>query len=573
MTVMGQTQRTSKSPESVLGIHAFTHDSAAAIALDGSLNAYAEQERFSRIKGDGAFPEEAIRFCMKCAGVTPSEIGRVIVPFRPRRGAWSRLRYRLRYPSGLITVGGDLVRKGMRLSLIGRSLRAMDIMVKPEYVDHYYCHALTVFLSSGFEEAVVLVMDGVAEAWTGAVYHAHRHEQHGLSLDCLHKFVFPHSLGLVYAAVTEHLGLQHNRDEGSVMALAAFGDQRYQTDFEELCTCSGRKFRVRQEYFDFGGLWTTHSFARRFFPRKEAGTDYHAADFALAWAVQNAVERICCALAREYLHRTGCPRLCFTGGLALNPVLNGVLLHETGCDQFYVMPAGGDAGTVVGACLLPFPKSQWRLEHAFWGPDFPPARIESLVTTAPGHIIGRGQDSIRMAAELLAQGKIGGRFTGKSEMGPRALGHRSILADPRSVDLRQKLNDTIKHRAPFRPFAPVLIKDRVPELAHRIVDSPFMLLTFQIPETICQRIPAVIHVDGSARIQTVTEHDQTGLFPLLLEFETLTGLPILLNTSLNDQNEPLVNSPEDALALFKKGGLDFMLFEDILVHRHSSINS
>jgi len=561
---MNDTRQMDRTNEGVvLGLHAFTHDSAACLVINGSLIAFAEEERFSRKKNDAGFPRQAIDYCLQEAGLGPEAISRVVIPFRPRKGSLLRLGYRLRHPRHSIQVVRDLIGKGLKLSHMSSPLAEMGIRSEISYEDHYHCHALSVFLSSPYEEATVVVIDGVAEAWTGACYHARRFPR--TSLTCLTKIRFPQSLGLLYAAITEHLGLRHNRDEGSVMAMAAYGDERFGPDFDEICRSDAQNIMLQQRYFDFGGLWTTSAFEKRFFPRKNGAVSFDERDFALARALQKKIEAVSLGLTRWALKQTGCDKLCFSGGLALNPVLNSCLKHQSGCRDFFVIPAGGDAGTALGAALFPFETSSWHLEHAFWGPAFSKRRIEAALHHHSHRVIASGPESIKKAAEMLDRGKIVGRFAGRSEMGPRALGHRSIFADPRSLETRRRINDEIKGRASFRPFAPVLIRDRTPGLSECFADSPFMLLTFPVPEDLGRVIPGVVHVDGSTRVQTVTRDDQSGLYPLLIEFEKLSGWPILLNTSLNTHDEPLANSPEDAVRIFRQTGMDYLLIEDVLI--------
>jgi carbamoyltransferase len=549
----------------VLGIHAFTHDAAATLCRDGRLIAFAEEERFSRIKGDPAFPLQAIAFCLKEAGVRPDQVDRAAVPFRPAVGAFRRLAYFARRPHKVFFKTADLFRKGRGFRSVPRRLKDLGISCMVTAQDHYACHARAVFSASPFEEAAVLVVDGVAEGWSGALYHALRHPLPAFR--CLGKFPFPHSLGLLYAAVTEHLGFHHNREEGKIMAMASLGDDRFTETMRRLVHPRLHGFRVDQSIFDWAGLWTRESFQRRFAPPRTPGTAFLPEHFALARAVQSVTEETCLGLALDLLEATGARDLCFTGGLALNPALNRVLAERSGCRGFYAFPAGGDAGTAMGAALVIESNPDWRLEHAFWGSHADPALLRAEL-----HRLGlkprrEGQAAVERAAELLSHGAVGGWFAGRAEMGPRALGHRSILADPRRPEIKDRINDRIKKRESFQPFAPAVAMPEGRDLFEDLASSPFMLRTFKATSRAMERIPAVIHADGRARIQTVDAGDASGLRPVLEAFHSRTGVPVLLNTSLNLKGEPLAGTPADAVRIFIRGGLDFLYLDGLLLEK------
>lgn len=546
-----------------LGFHSYTHDSAAAVADGGRLLAFTEEERLSRRKGDPSFPAKAIAACLKESGIAPAEIERVIVPFRPRAGAWRRLAYLARRPGSFLPRAADLVRKGRGILGLRERLREVGIGAPVEWRDHYVCHAAAVFCASPFERAAVLVVDGVAEGWTGALFEGIRFP--GPRLREVGRLDFPHSLGLVYAAVTEHLGFRHNREEGKVMSMAALGEDRFDEAFGRICRAVELRLAVNQRFFDFAGRWTTPVFEREFCPPRRPGEPFLREHFALARALQRATEAACLKLARGFMAATGCADLCFTGGLALNPTLNGVVAGQSGCRSFFALPAGGDAGTALGAALLPAADPMWRLEHAFWGRGWSSEQIGEALESRGLRAVADGEGAVRKAAHLLAGGAIGARFAGRSEMGPRALGHRSILADPRTQGMKDRLNGDIKRREPFQPFAPVALPEACVEFFPGGQDSPFMLRTVPVPEGVRGRIPAVVHSDGTARVQSVADGDVSGLSGLLRAFQKETGLAVLLNTSLNRKGEPIADSPEDALSLFAGSDLDFLLMEDLLV--------
>lgn len=549
----------------VLGIHAFTHDSCAALVVDGRLHAFAQEERSSRIKGDGAFPAGAIASCLAQSGVAPGEVEEVRIPFRPGVGALRRLAYLARRPGTAAVRGFDLARKGIRVMRAESALAEIGIRAPVRRVDHYLAHALAGFCASPFEEAAVLVVDGVAEAWSGALFHGTR-----LPVPRIREVArlpFPHSLGLAYAAVTEHLGFRHNREEGKVMSMAALGDGRFDAQFSAAFRTGPFSLEVERGLFDFGGRWTTPLFHRTFGPPRGPSSPFLPEHFALARALQRAVEEVCLRLSADLLAASGCGNLCFTGGLALNPALNGSLAERSGCREFYAIPAGGDPGAALGAALLGAVDTSWRLEHAFWGRGCTVREVRGAVENSDAAACLEGGGCMERVAELLSEGAVGAVFRGRAEMGPRALGHRSILADPRSTECRRRLNGSIKRREPFQPFAPAVLGEACDRFFPGGRNSPFMLRTVRVAPGVAEAFPAVVHADGTARVQSVEEGDASGLSEILRAFERRTGAPVLLNTSLNRRGEPLADSPRDAVEIFRDGGLDFIWLEDLLLLR------
>ena len=546
-----------------LGLHAFTHDSAAALAVDGRLVAFHQEERLSRIKGDGAFPTRAIEFCLGEGGIDPAAVDLVVLPFRPGVGAVRRLAYQLRRPRRGLGATASLLAKGRANLGLSKELRALGIDAPIRRTDHHQSHAWAVFMASGFESAAILVIDGVAEAWSGGNFVAHRRP--APAIDCRNQIPFPASLGLIYAAVTEHLGFRHNREEGKVMAMAASGTDEMVTEMGAACRLDGDRLVINHDLFDFGGAWTTDRFADIFCPRRSPSEPIQPRHFALARAVQNTVESVATRMARRLLDESGERHLCLAGGLALNPALNSAIAGGCGADDVYALPVGGDAGTAIGAALALDADPDWRLQHAFWGSTPSPEAIDHALAGAGLKPSMVGEGVVARTAELLAEGSIGGWFRGSSEMGPRALGHRSIFADPRSPASRTRLNQDIKRREAFQPFGPSILLEACDEIFPGLGPSPFMLRTWPVADTWRERIPAVIHTDGTSRPQTVTAGDGSELHDLLRAFADRTGLPVLLNTSLNRRGEPLAEHPEDAIAVFLETGLDFLVLEDRLI--------
>ena len=548
-----------------LGLHAFTHDSAAALVVDGRLQAFAQEERWSRVKGDGSFPAQAIAFCLRDAGIDAGAVDRVVLPFRPWIGAATRLAYQLRRPRHGLSAAFDLLMKGRGNLGLAQRLRDLGIQAPIRRSDHHEAHARAVFLASPFDSAAVLVVDGVAEAWSGASFVARRWPSP--VFECRSRIPFPASLGLVYAAVTEHLGFRHNREEGKVMAMAASGADNLVAEFGRACRLESGRLMVDDTLFDFGGGWTTDRFADLFGPRRQPSEELRPRHFALANAVQTIAETITVEMARRLVEESGEKNLCLGGGLSLNPALNSAVVEGSGATNVYLLPVGGDAGTAIGGAFAFEADPDWRLVDAYWGSCPTSEEIDHALVAVGLEPSMVGAGVVPRTAELLAGGAIGGGFRGRSELGPRALGHRSILADPGRQDSRTRLNNLIKRRETFQPFAPCVLLDACETLFPGLGPSPFMLRTWPLAERFRARIPAVIHDDGTARVQTIFDGDGSGLAELLQAFEGHTGLQVLLNTSLNRRGEPLVECSEDAVAVFQETGLDFLVLEDRLVER------
>jgi carbamoyltransferase len=549
----------------ILGLHAFTHDSAAALVVDGRLVAFAQEERFSRRKNDGRFPRLAIDSCLAEANVTPSEVDRVALGFRPWVGALNRLAYQLRRPASGARAAWNLLAKGRNNLGLARLLRDVGIQAPITRMDHHACHAWASLAACDAEDAAVLVVDGVAEAWSGASFAARRRPP---GMECLQRIRFPASLGLVYAAVTEHLGFRHNCEEGKVMAMAALGTEDLVGDFASVCGIRGRTIRVDQRCFDFGGRWTTHEFNARFGPPRSPGAPLEVHHFALARALQTAVENAVASMARSLVQQTGARALCLSGGLALNPAVNSAVGRALeGHAQLELFPAGGDAGTAFGAAVAAEFDGRWRCDHAFWGGGVSEAAVDDALRSAGLDAGSPDPEVASRAAELLAEGALVGWCRGRSEMGPRALGHRSILADPRQEAVRDRLNRQVKRREDFQPYGATALWPLASRLLPGAGPSPSMLRTWPVTAATRERIPAVVHADGTTRLQTVTEGDPSGLGDLLRSFAAMTDTPLVLNTSLNRRGEPLAETPHDAVAIFKEAGLDFLVLENRLVRR------
>jgi carbamoyltransferase len=553
----------------ILGINCYAHDTSAALLTAGRPVAVGEQERFNREKHTAAFPDEAIAFCLAEGGIAIGDID--VVAFGHdaasgfARGAADALG---RFPRGAKRLTAqslaDLGRRRRRRALLDRwgfAGRVVD-------VDHHRAHAAAAFFASPFEDAAVLTLDRGGDFLSTTGGHGRGGRVHPLLA-----IRQPHSLGEVYTAVTYWLGFAPNSGEGTVMGLAPYGGDACVEPFRDLVRLhQGGEFRVNLDWFRYqleGGPLSRRFLERYGAPREPGGglSDHHR---DIAFALQAVTEEAAVHLARALHVRTGSRNLALGGGLALNSAMNARLLADTPFEQVFVQPAAGDGGNALGAALhvwhelLGRPR-EWRMEHAYLGSGFGRGEVERALAGRGLRACTAG-DPADAAAELLACSKIVGWFQGRAEVGPRALGARSILADPRRADVRDVLNARIKRREPFRPFAPSVLHERGADWFAGYRSNPYMLLVQPVRADRRDAIPAVTHVDGTARLQSVDGASPP--FRRLLErFDARTGVPVVLNTSFNLRGEPIVRRPEEAVADFLATDMDVLVLGDVVVEK------
>ena len=584
----------------ILGLSAFYHDSAAALVEDGRIVAAAQEERFTRRKHDAGYPRHAIEFCLEQAGVKLDAVDRVAFYDKPFLKFERLLETYVAFaPKGFRSFSMALPlwvkEKLFQKSLLRRSLQALaaevDWEAKLLFAEHHQSHAASAFYPSPFQEALVLTLDGVGEWATTSVGIGRGNE-----LEMVRELHFPHSLGLLYSAFTFHTGFRVNSGEYKMMGLAPYGEPTEVTtildhliDLKEDGT-----FRLNLDYFDYGaGLKMTNRKFDTLFGGRPRGPDEPITQrhMDLAASVQAVVEEVVLRLTRSLRKEFGLPSLCLAGGVALNCVANGKILQDGQFDDIWVQPAAGDAGGALGAALLAShrlfgaprnqgaagPNGRDAMRGAYLGPEFHPEQVRQALDRANASYQELAEDElIDAAAEALAAGKAVGWFQGRMEFGPRALGNRSILADARSPAMQKTLNLKIKHRESFRPFAPSVLRTDAADWFDLERDSPYMLLVADIKAQRLQPpdaadaaltgfdrlgslrsdIPAVTHVDGSARVQTVHEETNPHYHALLRAFKAKTGCPVLVNTSFNVRGEPIVCTPEDAFRCFMGTDLD-----------------
>ena len=591
----------------ILGISAFYHDSAAALLEDGRIVAAAQEERFTRKKHDARFPLHAIRYCLAEGGIAVGDLDRVVfydkpfvkferlletyLSFAPRGYKTFRMAIPLWLREKLFLK--DLLLKELR-KISGNGKWNEELL----FSEHHLSHAASAFFPSPFDEAIVLTMDGVGEwATTSAAIGK------GNSLEVQKEIHFPHSLGFLYSAFTYYTGFKVNSGEYKLMGLAPYGEPKYKDKILEhlIDVKADGSFRLNMSYFDFctGLTMTSQRFHDLFGgpPRKpdQLLTPYH---MDLAASIQAVTEEIVLRLTRSLCEETGIRNLCLAGGVALNCVANGKVLRDACCDRIWIQPAAGDAGGALGAALAGYHLQLGRartangdaMKGSFLGPAFTQREIEDRLTRCGARFEVLADSAlIATGAEDLARSKALGWFQGRMEFGPRALGNRSILGDPRSPGMQKTLNLKIKYRESFRPFAPSVLRERVSDWFELDCDSPYMLLVadvvrsrrremtreekqlFGIDKLNVPRseIPAVTHVDYSARVQTVHEDTNPRYYALLSAFERKTGCPVLVNTSFNVRGEPIVCTPEDAFRCFMGSELDALAAGNCYLRKES----
>jgi carbamoyltransferase len=574
----------------ILGLSAFYHDSAAALVEDGRIVAAAQEERFTRKKHDAAFPKNAVDFCLKSAGVDVGGIDYVAFYDKPFL-KFERLleTYVALAPRGFrsfqmampVWLREKLFQKSLLKKEIGAHLADFDAEKNLLFAEHHQSHAASAFFASPFDDAVVLTMDGVGEWATTSVGHGH-----GNRLEMTKEIHFPHSIGLLYSAFTYYTGFKVNAGEYKVMGLAPYGEPKYaQTILDNLIDLKeDGSFRLDLSYFDYcTGLRMTNSKFDALFggPPRKAEDRLTQREMDLAASVQKVTEEIVLRLTRSLQAETGSPNLCLAGGVALNCVANGKVLRDGRFKNIWVQPAAGDAGGALGAALNAYYQFQDKprrtnggsdaMAGSYLGPAYEQADIEARLKKAGARFTVLSDDAlIAQTAKALADGLAVGWFQGRMEFGPRALGGRSILGDARSPAMQSVLNLKVKYRESFRPFAPAVLREDVADWFELNGDSPYMLMVadvvasrrkamtaeqeklFGIEKLNVPRseIPAVTHVDYSARIQTVHRETNPRFHALISAFRDRTGCPVIVNTSFNVRGEPIVCLPEDAFRCF-----------------------
>ena len=577
----------------ILGINAYHGNASAAIVCDGQLIAAVEEERFNRVKYAAGFPALAIRYCLQSAGITLADIDHVAVPRDPYARIPTKLFYSLKMPSFARERAKVLVKfTGIPEALAG-ALDSDPSKLKARFhrVEHHQAHLASAFFVSPFEQAALLSADGLGDfastMWgTGA----------GARMKIDGAVAFPHSLGLYYTAVTQYLGFPKYGDEYKVMGLAAYGQPESLDVFRDIVrfdpNTRASGFHLGLDYFvhhrtgpemswadatktPVQGKLFSDEMPRRLGLARSPDAPLEQRHKNLAASLQARLEEVYLGMLTKLAKQTGLKSICLAGGCAFNCVANGKILDETPFEKVFVQPAAGDAGLAIGAAYyiwhqkLGKPRS-FAMGNSYWGPEFSPADIRKAIDVSAiahnGFCVSElnEEDVCNRAASVVADGKILGWFQGRAEWGPRALGNRSIVADPRRPDMKDTLNRRIKHREIFRPFAPSILAESTADWFEKSHPSPFMTMAYAVRPDKRQQIPAPTHIDGTGRLQTVTREANARYWRLIRAFEEATGVPIVLNTSFND-NEPIVCRPEEALDCFQRTQMDALALGDFFI--------
>ena len=591
---------------SILGISAFYHDSAACILIDGKIIAAAQEERFTRKKHDSDYPHNAIEFVLKYTNLKLSEVDQIVFFEKPFLKFERLLETYVAFaPNGFVSFAKAMPlwikEKLFQKNLLFNKLKKHDENYKSDenifFSDHHLSHAASAFFPSPFEEAVVLTADGVGEWATTTVAIGKKN-----TLEIKKEIHFPHSLGLLYSAFTYYTGFKVNSGEYKLMGLAPYGNSIYEDKVKQLLDLKeDGTFRLDQKYFNYAtGLTMTNEKFNNLFgqkprnPKNEKITQFH---MDIAASIQKVTEEIMIKLAKSIREEYGVRNLCLAGGVALNCVANGKILKEKIFDNIWIQPAAGDAGGSLGAALALWYIDQGNkrsvnpnddMKGSYLGNEYNQEEIERQLKAAGANFETlKYEELIDKTSEFLSNEKAIGWFQGRMEFGPRALGCRSILGDPRSDKMQRNLNLKVKYRESFRPFAPSVLREDLAEWFEMNVDSPYMLLVaninpnkkiemndgeknlFGIDKLNVKRsdIPAVTHVDYSARIQTVTKNTNKRYYDLISKFKQKTGCPVIVNTSFNVRGEPIVNTPKDAFNCFMGTELDFLVIGNCILDK------
>ncbi len=565
----------------VLGISCFYHDSSACILKDGKIIAAAEEERFTRKKHDTSFPINAINYCLNEAGITGNQIDHVGFYEKPFLKFERLLHQHIEmFPWSFKTFYKAIP------SWINEKLRVPSIVKKKlkykkgvMFIDHHMSHAASSYLPSPFKEAAILTVDGVGEWATTTMGHAK-----GNNITILKQIDFPHSLGLLYSAVTAHLGMSVNNSEFKVMGLSPYGRPRYLEKFKKIIDVKeDGSYALDMSYFDFHYKMTMPSkkFIKLFGPirKPESEVTQHHKDMAAT--LQRVTEETIFKMLNHLYEVTKCDKLCMAGGCALNSVANGKILSNTPFKEIYIQPAAGDGGTSIGAAkyiyhtILGNERTDVQ-ETSYFGPGFTNEQVRKVLDDYKVKYteFKTDEELIKKTAELIHKDNVIGWFQGRMEWGPRALGSRSILSNACNPEMQDILNLKVKHREKFRPFAPVVPEEDAKnyfECDEPVpVPTDFMLMVYPIKKKYHSQIPSVTHVDGSGRLQTIRKQHNKRYHGVIKEFEKMGGLPILINTSFNIRGEPIVNEPLHAYRCMMGTGIDYLVIENFLVKREDN---
>ena len=580
----------------ILGLNAYHADSSAALIKDGKLIAAAEEERFNRIKHWSGFPTEAVKYCLRAGGITAEGLDYICVNRNIRANLLKKIGYVITRQPSLSSLKDRLLNRSKIGNITDEFCNKIGVSkerLKAEFkfVEHHRAHISSSFLVSPFQESALISVDGFGDFLSCMMAVGS-----GNNIKILNTVPYPHSLGMFYLTITQYLGFPEYGAEYKVMGLAPYGEPRYMNEMREIVFIRDNgTFKLNLAYFkhhDEGVAmsWrnTAPTIGRAFTdklidllgPARQPGDELTQKHKDIAASLQAMYEDTFFAMLNRLYDVTKKNNLCIAGGCAMNSVANGRIFERTPFKDIYIQSAAGDAGGAIGSAFYVWNtllgnKRNFVMEHAYWGPDFGEAELSKELSAKSKEIeknkckiekIENNEELCKQTAEYIADGKVVGWFQGRMEWGPRALGNRSIVCDPRRSDMKDILNLKIKRRESFRPFAPSILREAVKDWFETDYDVPFMLQVYQIKEEKRKEIPAVAHVNGSGRLQTITEKQNPLYYNMIKEFEKITGVPIVLNTSFNE-NEPVVCRPQEALDCFLRTKMDVIVLGEWMISR------
>jgi carbamoyltransferase len=572
---------------SILGVNAYHGDAAAALLVDGVCVAAVDEERFTRIKHQAGFPQQSVKWCLKEAGIPPEELNHVAIGRHPASNAWNKIKWMLRHPPDPRFFKDRFQNAARILDLddaIAASLDVSKDSLKATFhrVEHHRSHLASAFFCSPFEQAACLSLDGMGD-FSSTMWSVGE----GPRMKVMGTVSHPHSLGHYYTAFTQFLGLPHYGDEYKLMGLAAFGEPRFVDQVRKVLWLErDLQLRLGLEYFlhhtkgvamtwegtPVVGAMYSEKMVEEFGPARNPANEVTERDADLAASIQFVLDEVVLEMLRRLQVKTKEKAVVTAGGVALNCVTNGKIRAQTGFEDVWVQPASNDAGTALGAALWVWNEEltqerTWEMKHAFLGPGFDDSDHKKALADAGLSSVSLVEHELfGYVAGRIADGAIVGWFQGRMEFGPRALGNRSIVCDPRRSDMKDILNSRIKHRESFRPFAPSILEEKAGQWFEQDYPSPYMLMAYAVKRDKRSDIPAVTHEDGTGRLQTVSRDANRRFHDLISAFEAKTNVPILLNTSFNE-NEPVTCTPKEAVATFQRTKMDLLVLGNHVVER------
>ena len=560
-----------KNTRCILGLNYVGHDASASLICNGKVIASVMEERFTRVKHDRNFPSESIKYCLHYAGIDLSDLEAITYYMEPKEHFEQRVIHHLgRYYPRSAPLFEDMLNRGLKVNAVEKEIREkLDYLGKIYFADHHKSHIATGFFLSPYEEAAVISIDGLGEISSTVIA-----EVTGTEINILKRIDFPHSLGMLYNSITHYLGFSATNDAGKVMGLTSYGDRSvYREEFRQCVLLEeDGGYRLDLDYFEFPfqrDLWVSDKFLSVFGPKRLPSEPLEKRHYDVAAGLQGVLEEVFIHLAKWTKEKTGKEYLCLSGGVTLNSVANGKLLQEELFKDIFIPPPTGDDGTSIGSALLYNYEvlgntERYPLENGFLGPGYTEEELESALKKYNIDYY-KSTDVCKETAGFLASNKLVGWFQGRMEVGPRALGNRSILANPGIIDIKDQLNARVKFREPFRPFAPSVLVEDVGGWFEYDHEAPYMLFVFDVKKDKRNLVPGITHVDGSGRLQSVDKDKNEKYHQLISEFKRLTTIPMVINTSFNIMGEPIVNRPEDAVRCFLGNGLDVLVLGDFIV--------